>query len=107
MILGSSKKDIQSLKDKTENAIDGGEYHPFEVEDDGIIGELGKNFNSLGKKLNEALAQIDDLESISEENKKLSEKLIEYQSSIDQLSIIGELGQKITSTLSIQEMFQK
>src|SRR6185312_5632254 len=107
MILGSSKKEIESLKDKTENAFEGGEYHPFEIEDDGLIGELGKNFNNLGKKLNDALTQIHKLGSVEEENKTLAEKLIEYQSSIDQLSIIGELGQKITSTLSTPEMFQK
>jgi len=107
MILGNNKKDIQSLKEKTEHAIEGGEFHPFEIDEDGLIGELGQNFIKLGKKFNDALATITELKKVSEDNKILEEKLVEQQSSIDQLSIIGELGQKITSTLSIQEMFQK
>ncbi len=107
MILGNTKKDIQTLKDKTERAIEGGEFHPFEIEEDGLIGALAENFINLGKKFNDALATIKELKNVSEQNKTLSDKLVEQQSSIDQLSIIGELGQKITSTLSIQEMFQK
>ncbi len=107
MFLGSSKRDIQSLKERTDKAIKGNEFHPIEIEEDGEIGELGKNFNSLGLRLNEAIVKINELAKLSEQNKELSDKLVEYQSSIDQLSIIGELGQKVTSTLSIQEMFQK
>ena len=107
MFLGNSKRDIQSLKERTDEAIKGNEFHPIEIEDDGTMGDLGKNFNSLGLRLNAAIAKINDLSRISEQNQELSDKLVEYQSSIDQLSIIGELGQKVTSTLSIQEMFQK
>ena len=107
MFLGNVKRDIQSLKDQTDAAIKGGEFHPIELEEDGTIGDIGKNFNSIGLRLNEAIVKINDLAKISEHNRELSDKLVEYQSSIDQLSIIGELGQKVTSSLSIQEMFQK
>jgi len=61
MFLGNSKRDIQSLKERTDEAIKGNEFHPIEIEDDGTMGDLGKNFNSLGLRLNAAIAKINDL----------------------------------------------
>jgi len=107
MFLGNIKRDLQSFKESTDRAIEGTEFHPIEIEEDGTIGELGKNFNSLGQKLNQAISKISEFSKVAQKNKELSEKLVEYQGSIDHLSIIGELGQKVTSTLSVQEMFQK
>jgi len=107
MILGNSKKSIQELKEMTDEAVRNDEFHPVDLEDNGLLGEIGKNFNHLGKKLHAANHKLKELEKLELENQRLSDALLEYRSSVDHLSVIGELGQKITTALTAAEMFQK
>jgi len=107
MILGNSKKNIEVLKEKTDQAVKNQDFHPIEFEDDGVIGEIGLNFNALGKKFQVANEKLKEFDKIDLENKKLKEEIDKFKGSIDDLSVIGELGQKITSTLSGTEIFQK
>ena len=108
MFSGNSKKDIQRLKESIDFSFKDDAIHPVEINesDDAAIKDIKNSFNTLGRKLAKSNEELKELTKLEAKNKKLEGALAEYKGSVDYLSVISELGQKITSALSLDKIFQ-
>jgi hypothetical protein len=96
---------IRKLKDSVEGAAKGMSFRPLEA--------IGEERDELILRLNEIYSSLKKSQPLTKENaalkkerEKLHEALIVSKNAVDYLQVISELGQKISSTLSLQEVIE-
>ena len=95
---------VVRLKRETEAIVAGAPLNRIEMRMDNDVGELADNINALARRIRESERKISELTEVERSMKDLQAESSELQISYNNTVALSEIGQRITATLSLEEI---